>query len=755
MLGGLPGVATAADTDLYNPQPIVPEGSVWEFPSGKIIDMPVLYWDSAEPALQNRSMRVDPIPSGLTFDATTGHLTGTVSPVTEAVTQDMLVSVGYADQSNDQFYIQTRISPPDPANGTGEAGKYDLEPIMPVAIKEGTAFSDVRVVFSQYGAYPAAGEATVTLEPTLPWLTVDPQTGLARGTAPAVDGEENMHLPVRIRYTYADGTVDEMDSEIMVENVDVAPTTPSSTPPTTPPTTAPSTPPTTPAEPTAPTTPAEPTSPTAPAPTRNQVAPSTTPTVANIASRFTAFDANVAVIPGGAEAIGEITVADTGATVAGGGQLNRVSVKEVRLESPDSLPEGLAVTFTAGASTTGATPQFTVTAAATAAPGTYTIPVILTYGDDTTDTARLVVTVSEPPANTVYNPAYQSPEQVKRHYAAVIPLVSDPALPDGLEYALVEPVPALNGWMVNLNSHNGALTVVPPATGTQPLTVTVRVTYADGTFDDVTWTSPRIAPTMAEQNAPTYAAGSVQVGKSVTVNLTNQSVGGTNPPTGAVPLPQGTSFAVTAEAAVGMENLTVDPTTGTLTVAPYASTLPGKRQIPVQVTYPDRSTEQVMATVTILTAKGGESLQADETIPPVEVQAPAGTTTTKQIVRPDATEKVTYEVAEGSLPEGWTASVDDDGKVTVTPAAGATGSQKITVNATYADGTVNEVPVTVNVGAPPGGNAPANGSSTAEIVVAVVSVLLALGIGGGIFYWGTQLPDGRAMVASLRAQLGM
>ncbi|MDN8929517.1 YPDG domain-containing protein, partial [Staphylococcus aureus] len=58
-----------------------------------------------------------------------------------------------------------------------------------------------------------------------------------------------------------------------------------------------------------------------------------------------------------------------------------------------------------------------------------------------------------------------------------------------------------------------------------------------------------------------------------------------------------------------------------------------------------------------------------------------------------------FEIPKDRVPEGWTVTVDPDGKVSVTPPADVTPGTKvdIPVKVTYPDGSTEETPVKVTI----------------------------------------------------------
>ncbi len=144
---------------------------------------------------------------------------------------------------------------------------------------------------------------------------------------------------------------------------------------------------------------------------------------------------------------------------------------------------------------------------------------------------------------------------------------------------------------------------------------------------------------------------------------------------------------------------------GSVTVTPPATATPGdKTTITVVVTYPDGSTDVETFTVTVTDPNGGGNDATNttpnwdntDTVPGVPVtvpntgdKIPPGSTTTVEVTPKDGN--------QGGNP--WTATIDGDGNVTVTPGGDAKPGDKVTVTVTvtYPDGSTDEESFTVTV----------------------------------------------------------
>ncbi|WP_223148562.1 YPDG domain-containing protein, partial [Auritidibacter ignavus] len=158
-------------------------------------------------------------------------------------------------------------------------------------------------------------------------------------------------------------------------------------------------------------------------------------------------------------------------------------------------------------------------------------------------------------------------------------------------------------------------------------------------------------------------------------------------------VPEGTSFQAGENAP---EGVTIDESTGEITFTVPEGATPGETiEIPVVVTYPDGSTDEVVATITVdePVADQFAPVWGDETVAPGEsVTVP----NSGDELSDDA--EVTASVAE----EGWEVTVGDDHSVIVTAPEDATDGDEVTVEVTvtYPDGSTDTETFTVTVEEP-------------------------------------------------------
>uniref|UniRef100_UPI003F54C638 YPDG domain-containing protein n=1 Tax=Mammaliicoccus sciuri TaxID=1296 RepID=UPI003F54C638 len=371
---------------------------------------------------------------------------------------------------------------------------------------------------------------------------------------------------------------------------------------------------------------------------------------------------------------------------------------DTTFEIPEgSVPDGWTATVDPNTGTV------TVTPPADAEPGTSAeIPVKVRYPDGSTDDTSVSVTVkpneaqeNEPGYNTE-NPG--QPTETKPGESVTIPQNGDNTLPDGSTFEVPkDKVP--DGWTAVVDPNTGELTVTPPANAEPGTTVDIPVTvnYPDASKDEIS-VPVKVKPNEAQENEPGY--NTENPGQPTE---TKPGVSVTIPQNGDTTLPEGSTFEVPEDKVPEGWTATVDPNTGELTVTPPADAEPGTTaDIPVTVKYPDGSKDEISVPVKVKPNEAQENEpgyntenpgQPTETKPGVSVTIPQNGDCTL----PSGT---TFEIPEGSVPEGWTATVDPNtGAVTVTPPADAEPGTTVDIPVTvkYPDGSKDEITVPVTV----------------------------------------------------------
>ncbi|MCG7340852.1 YPDG domain-containing protein [Staphylococcus auricularis] len=340
-----------------------------------------------------------------------------------------------------------------------------------------------------------------------------------------------------------------------------------------------------------------------------------------------------------------------------------------------SVPPGYTVTIAPNG-------NVTVTPPADATPGTSVdIPVKVTYPDGSTE--EVPVKVGIVPNDAQSNDPGYGDVSTKPGQPVTVPQIGDETLPPGITFEVPNgSVPP--GYIVTVDP-NGNVTVTPPmdAPPGTSVDIPVKVTYPDGSVDN-TKVKVTVIPNDAQSNEPGYNEGSTKPGQPVTV-----------PQTGDETLPPGTTFEVPEGSIPSGYTVTVDPN-GNVTVTPPTDATPGTSvDIPVKVTYPDGSTEEVPVKVGIVP---NDAQSNDPGYGDVSTK-PGQSVTVPQIGDTDLPPGTTFEVPNGSVPPGYTVTVDPNGNVSVMPPTDATPgtSVDIPVKVTYPDGSVDNTKVKVTV----------------------------------------------------------
>ena len=172
----------------------------------------------------------------------------------------------------------------------------------------------------------------------------------------------------------------------------------------------------------------------------------------------------------------------------------------------------------------------------------------------------------------------------------------DTTAPEGTKFTPGENAP--DGVTIDENTGEITVTIPEDATPGDEIKVPVVVTYPDGTKDNtevtVTVEQPDAPDTkQADEFEPGYEDGSGKPGEDVTVPAPEFKDKDGNPTTA----PEGTTFTPGDNVPDGV---TIDENTGEITVTIPEDATPGdKITVPVVVTYPDGSTDEVEVTVTV------------------------------------------------------------------------------------------------------------------------------------------------------------
>ena len=221
-----------------------------------------------------------------------------------------------------------------------------------------------------------------------------------------------------------------------------------------------------------------------------------------------------------------------------------------------------------------------------------------------------------------------------------------------------------NDPKVDVNTGEITVTVPKDAQPGTDITVPVVVKYPDTSTDKVDATVKVGEPVPnADEFEPKYTDKTGKPGDDVKVDAPKFKDGEGND----TEAPEGTKFTPGQDAPNGV---TVDENTGEISFTIPNDKKPGdKIEVPVRVTYPDGSTDDVTVTVTVEEPAKKPDWKDSETTPgtPVDIE--------KTEDSGDFEPGTTVEVTEGP----GTATIDDNGKITVTPKDEAKPGDKIVV----------------------------------------------------------------------------
>ncbi|OFV03688.1 hypothetical protein HMPREF3124_11400, partial [Staphylococcus sp. HMSC12H08] len=281
-------------------------------------------------------------------------------------------------------------------------------------------------------------------------------------------------------------------------------------------------------------------------------------------------------------------------------------------------------------------------------PGVFDVPVTVTYPDKTTDKVTVKVTVGEQPDNVKYDP---KAGEITKHFG-------EKATPDEVKSKVTVP-----GYPENSQPYTVTVdeTKIPDGQTPGEVEVPVTVTYPDKTTDIV-----NVKVTTGPKDSDTYEPTTQPITKPFGQGTTEQEV----------------------KDKVTVPNFPADKGTPVVTVddptkVPNGQT-PGEFEVPVTVTYPDKTTDTVNVKVTV---GPKDSDTYEPTVKPIE--KPFGQGTTEQEVKDKVT--VPNFPADKGTP---VVTVDDSTKV---PNGQTPGEFDVPVTVTYPDGTRDHVTVKVTV----------------------------------------------------------
>lgn len=296
----------------------------------------------------------------------------------------------------------------------------------------------------------------------------------------------------------------------------------------------------------------------------------------------------------------------------------------------------------------------------------YTVPVVVTYDDGSTDEATAKVTVTKKPDNQIYSPEFGS-ITVQANRSAKTPAIE--GLPENTEFALADGAP---DWATI--DGKGVLQLNPGGeVDAKDYTVPVTVTYPDGTTDKAELKVTVTERAINELHDPTYKPIEVKQEETATVAA-----------------PEGSNADAEYSLGAGAPSWVTLNKDGSLEARPGLDVKPGEYKIPVTVIYGDDSADRTTAVVTVTVKHANEihdPTYSDVTVKQGdEVTAPAPT---------DVAEGATFEKGEGA-PE-WV-TVNADGTVTAKPGTDVEAKEyTVPVKVSYKDGSGDDTTVNVTV----------------------------------------------------------
>lgn len=337
--------------------------------------------------------------------------------------------------------------------------------------------------------------------------------------------------------------------------------------------------------------------------------------------------------------------------------------------APEGLPEGAKVTRGEGAPewvTVNEDGSIEAKPTLETEVKDYTVPVVVTYDDGSTDEATAKVTVTKKPDNQIYSPEFGS-ITVQANRSAKTPAIE--GLPEGTKFALAEGAPE---W-ASIDD-KGAVQLNPGGeVDAKDYTVPVTVTYPDGTIDNAELKVTVTDRAINEVHDPTY--------KPIEVKQEE---------TGTVAAPQDSTADAEYALGTGAPNWVTLNKDGSLEARPGLEVKPGEYKIPVTVIYGDDSADRTTAVVTVTVKPANEihdPTYSDVTVKQGdEVTAPAPT---------DVAEGATFEAGEG-VPSWIT--VNPDGTVTAKPGTDVEAKEyTVPVKVSNKDGSGDDTTVNVTV----------------------------------------------------------
>lgn len=349
--------------------------------------------------------------------------------------------------------------------------------------------------------------------------------------------------------------------------------------------------------------------------------------------------------------------------------------------------------------------RLTFTPPRDAKPGIRTIPVKVTFPDNSARTYNAEVEIGDPLLALTTELGYEEGLSVRPGEGVTVLRTGATALPEGTTFKVDRSTP-LDGWVAMVDAHSGDLRLFAPKQGSD-VEVPVIAYFADGSSTELT-AGVRLSTSSALSNkhSPSYADVSAAPGGTATVGLTGS-------------VPSGTTFVVVDGG--GLRNVDVDRQTGSLKIqlAPDA-----QRDTPytvtVRVRYADGSTEEIAAKVTAVS-------DAVRFSP----QVAGGDGASVRTGLPRGAKLVDFDHT------GWDVAFDSaTGELTATPNSDVPAGTvlKVPVKATFPDGSTKIVEYPVTATAAPETKPQQGSSASAGWIAVVLGALVAIaGVGYAAF----------------------
>lgn len=278
------------------------------------------------------------------------------------------------------------------------------------------------------------------------------------------------------------------------------------------------------------------------------------------------------------------------------------------------------------------------------------------------------------------------------------------------------------GWQASVDPATGAVTVARPGGEDDPFAamIPVVVTFPDGSQRTVEIPATVVRGAAAATPVD-YPTTDLRAGASTVLK----------------PSVSGATFSL-LKPMPGVRT-EIDPGTGALSLVVLDSALPGVRDIPVVVTFPDGSQTITSARLNVLTAGGARTLAQGTKLDDVSAAVRTGTTTRVDLPTPAHAVEQPFSLGAFDA-KGWTVELDAKGNALVVTAPEDAAGETITVpvTVTYDDGSQGSFGVRVEAeGASIRKSSEGTsslGSSRPDLLPILLGLFALLGAGAKVLY---------------------